>query len=94
MKPSNAAALENQLLLTLVATVRGLHTAGELEPGKTIALKCPCGKVILPTILVQASIKDRQRGLLKAKIERHLRDHHGVSKYTTGRVLKDSFTAI
>jgi len=41
--------------------------------------------------MVQSNIKDRQRGLLKAKIERHLRDNHGVSKYNISRVLKDSF---
>ena len=94
MKQPNAAALEIQVLLPLVATIQGLHTSGELEPGRTIALKCPCGRIILPPILVQASIKDRQRGLLKAKVESHLRDHHGVSKYATGNVLKDGFSTI
>ncbi len=94
MAQSNAAAVEDHLLLALVAAIHGLHTAGELEPGKTLALKCPCGRVILPPIMVQSNIRDRQRGLLKAKVERHLRDDHGVSKYNIGRVLKDAFTTI
>jgi hypothetical protein len=43
--------------------------------------------------MVQSSIKDRQRGLLKAKVARHLRGNHGVSKYNINRVLKNSFAA-
>jgi len=30
--------------------------------------------------------------MLKAKVERHLREQHGVSGYEIGRVLRDSFT--
>jgi hypothetical protein len=93
LKQSNAAGLEAQLLLTLVATIHNLQVSGELEVGKTISLRCPCGAVILPPILVQSIIKDRQRGLLKTKVEHHLRDHHGVSKYNVNRALKDSFAA-
>ena len=90
---SSASAVEAELLPALVATIHGLHTAGELTDGRIISLKCPCGRVILPPILIQSHIRDRQRGLLKAKVERHLRDSHGLSKYNVGRVLKDSFDA-
>ena len=72
--PQNAR--ETQLLLQLVAAVKNLNTSGELESGTTIALKCPCGKAILPPIFVLSIIKDRQRGMLKSKIERHLQDIH------------------
>jgi|SRR5215469_8263026 len=87
------AARETQLLLRLVAAVKSLNTSGELESGTTIALKCPCGKAILPPIFVLAIIKDRQRGMLKLKIERHLRDIHGISKQTIDRVIRESFAA-
>src|SRR6516164_7833364 len=90
LKTANAEA---QLLLSLVVAIRALQPSGDLEEGKTLSLTCPCGRIILPHIMVQSSIKDRQRGLLKAKVERHLRETHGVSKYYISRVLKDSFAA-
>jgi len=90
-KSTNAAISEAQLLPALLATVQALLPSGDLESGKVISLRCPCGRVILPAIMVQENIKDRQRGLLKAKVERHLRDQHGVSRYNIGRVVKDSF---
>ncbi len=49
-----------------------LFNSGELKVGKVISLRRPCGRVILPPILVQSNIQDHQRGLLKAEIERHL----------------------
>jgi hypothetical protein len=49
--------------------------------------------VILQPIAVLPSIKDRQRGLLKSKIERHLRAVHEISKRTIAGVLKDAFAA-
>ena len=88
---AKTTSAEAPLLLSLVVAIRALHPSGDLEEGKTLSLTCPCGRVILPHIMVQSNIKDRQRGLLKAKIERHLRDNHGVSKYNISRVLKDSF---
>jgi hypothetical protein len=91
MKPREAAALEIQLLLQLVASIKGLKVSGEPEPGTIITLKCPCGKAILPPIAILPSIWDRQRGLLKSKIERHLRDNHGVARQTIARVLQESF---
>ncbi len=91
MALAKTAASEAELLLALVSTIQPLHTAGELEIGKQLSLRCPCGKMILPHILIQANIQDRQRGMLKARIERHLREDHGVSRYNIGQVLKDSF---
>ena len=87
----NLRQAETQLLLQLVATIKSLNISGELEDGTTITLRCPCGKVILPSIVVMPIIKDRQRGLLKSKVERHLRDIHGISKQTITGVLKESF---
>jgi hypothetical protein len=35
--------------------------------------------------------RDRQRGLLKSKIERHLRDDHGLSRQTISVIMKEAF---
>ncbi len=91
MNTAKASAVETQLLLALVTMIKDLHVAGALESGKSISLRCPCGKVILAPVMVQSSLKDSQRGLLKSKVERHLRDYHGVSKYTIGQILRESF---
>ena len=93
MKPRHAIEHETRLLLQLVAAIKGLNVAGELEAGRTISLTCPCGKLILPPLSVLSSVKDRQRGLLKSKVERHLRNVHGISARTITRVLKESFIA-
>jgi hypothetical protein len=93
MKNHEAAAREAQLLLQLVATVKTLNVSGDLEAGTTVTLKCPCGRVILPPILVSAQLKDRQRGLLKSQIEQHLRYRHDVSMEAIRRVLRDAFAA-
>ncbi len=73
MKPRHSAALETQMLLELVAKVK---IAVALESG-VLDLKCPCGMVILPPTPVISNLKDRQRGLLKSRVERHLREKHG-----------------
>jgi hypothetical protein len=73
MKPHHSAALETQMFLELVAKVK---IAVALESG-VLDLKCPCGMVILPPTPVISNLKDRQRGLLKSRIERHLRERHG-----------------
>jgi hypothetical protein len=70
MKPRHAAALETQILLELVAKVK---IAAALESG-VLDLKCPCGMVILPPTPVISNLKDRQRGLMKSRIKRHLYD--------------------
>jgi hypothetical protein len=44
--------------------------------------------------MVLPSIKDRQRGLLKSKIERNLRDSHEIPKHTIARVLQEAFVPI
>ncbi len=92
-KATNAPASEAQLLLELVAAIQAVLTSGDLQVGEQILLRCPRGRVILPPMLVHENIKDRQRGMLKAKVERHLRDVHHVSRYNIGQVLKDSFAA-
>ncbi|HVN88459.1 MAG TPA: hypothetical protein VMT61_01460 [Candidatus Binataceae bacterium] len=93
MKTREAAAAEDELLLQLIAAVKTLNVAKEWEAGTTVTLKCPCGKVILPPILLSANLLDRQRGLLKSQIERHLRDRHDVAKQAIHRTVKDAFAA-
>ena len=73
MKPRYSPELETQMFLELVAKVK---IAVALESG-VLDLKCPCGMVILPPTPVISDLKDRQRGLLKSRIERHLRERHG-----------------
>ena len=90
---SRESAPASELLIESFVAIQALLMSGELELGKQIFLSCPCGKLILPPIMVQENIKAHQRGLLKAKVERHLREQHGVSRYEIGRVLKDSFAA-
>ena len=94
MKPTNKTASAAHLLPALASAIQALHRSGELEVGQEISLRCPCGGVILPPILVHENVRDRQRGLLKAKVERHLREQHGVSRFEISRILRDSFATI
>jgi hypothetical protein len=87
MKPRHDAALETKILLELVAKVK---VAAALESG-TLDLKCPCGMVILPPTPVISNLKDRQRGLMKSRIKRHLYERHGLSEHTISVVLKEAF---
>lgn len=89
MKPRHTAALEARLLLELVAKVKKLNTIVALESG-SIDLKCPCGAVILPPTPVIPNLQDRQRGLVKSRITRHLRSDHGISEETIRIVLKEA----
>jgi hypothetical protein len=90
MKPRQTAALETQLLVELVAKVKNLNTIVAQEFGG-IDLKCPCGALILPPTPVIPNLKDRQRGLLKSRITRHLRIDHGISEATIRVVLNQAF---
>lgn len=90
MKPRHAAALEARLLVELVARVKTLNINVTLESG-SMDLKCPCGAVILPQTPVISNLKDRQRGLLKSRMRRHLRIDHGISEETIDVVLKEAF---
>jgi hypothetical protein len=90
MKPRHAAPLEARLLVELVARVKNLNTNVTLEFGG-IDLKCPCGAVILPPTPLISNLKDRQRGLLKSRIRRHLHTDHGISEETIRVVLKEAF---
>ena len=90
MKPRLAAALDAQLLVQLVERTKSLNVSRAIQ-GEVLSLKCPCGAVILQPTPAIANLKDRQRGMLKSKIERHLRDDHRLSGHTIGVVLKESF---
>ena len=68
MKSTNKTATAAQLLPSLVSAIQALHRSGELEVGQEIPLRCSCGRVILPPILVHENLKDSQRGILKAKV--------------------------
>jgi hypothetical protein len=93
MKPRHATALEARLLVELVAKVKSLNTSVALGSAKKMDLKCPCGRVILPPTLVIPALQDRQRGLLKSRIESHLRSKHELSEHTTRLVLKQAFAS-
>jgi hypothetical protein len=74
-------AFEPMRLLNVVAT----RKSGVLD------LKCPCGTIILPSTPVISSLKDRQRGLLKSRIERHLRAEHGLSEHSVRVIINQAF---
>jgi hypothetical protein len=90
MKPRHDAALEARLLVELVAKVKNLNTTVALESGE-MDLKCPCGVVILPPTPVIRGLQDRQRGLLKSRIRRHLQADHEISEATIRVVLNEAF---
>ena len=87
MKPPRPAANETQIFLELVAKVKVLVA---LESG-VLELKCPCGMTILPRTPIVPKVKDRQRGLMKSRIKRHLYERHGLSDHTIGIILKEAF---
>jgi hypothetical protein len=87
MKPRHPAEPETQQLLELVAKVK---IAAALESG-SFDLKCPCGVVILPPTPVIPTLKERQHGLIKSRIKRHLSERHGLSEHTIRTVLKEAF---
>jgi hypothetical protein len=87
VKPGHAPALETQVFLELVARVK---VAAALESG-VLDVKCPCGVVILPPTPVISTLKDRQRGLMKSRIKRHLHERHGLSEQTIRVILKEAF---
>jgi hypothetical protein len=87
MKPPRPAANENQIFLDLVTKVKVAITltSGVLE------LKCPCGMGILPRTLIVPKVQDRQRGMMKTRIRRHLSERHGLSDHTISVILKEAF---
>jgi hypothetical protein len=89
MKPRQPA-LDAQQLVQLVEKAKTLDVS-RAPAGEVLSLKCPCGAVILQPTPAIANLKDRQRGMLKSKIERHLRDDHRLSSHTIGVVVKQSF---
>jgi hypothetical protein len=90
MKFRHDSASEAQLLVQLVEKTKARKASG-IAGEEVLSLKCPCGVTILPPTPAIPSLKDRQRGMVRSKIERHLRDDHGLSKHTIGVVLKESF---
>jgi hypothetical protein len=75
------------VFLQLVARVK---VAAALQSG-VLDLKCPCGMVILPPTPVISNLKDRQHGLMKSRIKRHLYERHGLSEHTIRVILKEAF---
>ena len=80
------AAPDPQIFLELVARVK---IAAALESG-VLDLKCPCGMAILSPTPVISNLKDRQRGLMKSRIKRHLQERHGLSEQTVRVILKEA----
>lgn len=85
MKQHITAELEAKLLAELAARTKSLKTASVLN------LKCPCGKLILPPTPVISSLQDRQRGLVKSRIRRHLRAEHELSDHIIDIVVTRAF---
>ena len=91
MKPRRPVAIETQtqIILELVAKVKA---NAALQSG-VLDSKCPCGMVILPPTPVLSNLKDRQRGLMKSRIKRHLHERHNLSERTIGIILKEAFAS-
>ena len=77
--------LEAKLLAELAARAKALKTASVLN------LKCPCGKQILAPTPAVSNLEDRQRGLMKSRIRRHLRDEHELSDHIIDIVVSRAF---
>ncbi len=85
MKQHITAELEAKLLAELAARTKSLKNANVLN------LKCPCGKLILAPTPAISSLEDRQRGLLKSRIRRHLRAEHELSDHIINIVVTRAF---
>jgi hypothetical protein len=85
VKRDQATELEAKLLAELASRTKSLKSANVLS------LKCPCGKVILPPTPALSNLEDRQRGLVKSRIRRHLRDEHRLSDHIIDIVVSRSF---
>jgi hypothetical protein len=85
VKRNLSPELEAKLLAELAARAKTLKTANVLN------LKCPCGKEILAPTPAVASLEDRQRGLVKSRIRRHLRDEHQLSEHIIDIVVSRAF---
>jgi len=86
MKSRSSATLDTHALVLLVERTKVLN-ASLTRGGEVLKLKCPCGAVILPPTPAIPSLQDRQRGLLKSKIQHHLYDHHGMAEQRIRDVL-------
>jgi hypothetical protein len=90
--PRKVVELKAPALVQLVQDIKALNVALNAGEG-VIKLKCRCGAPILPPTPVLPNLRDRQRGHLKSRIERHLRSNHRLSKQTVHVVLNESFAA-
>jgi hypothetical protein len=86
VKRNLSPELEAKLLAELASRAKSLKTANVLN------LKCPCGKLILPPTPALSNLEDRQRGLVKSRIRRHLRDEHQLSDHIIGIVVSRAFS--
>jgi len=86
VKRDLSTELEAKLLAELANRAKSLKNASVLN------LKCPCGKVILPPTPALPNLEDRQRGFVKSRIRRHLRDEHQLSDHIIEIVVSRSFT--
>jgi hypothetical protein len=86
VKRNLSPELEAKLLAELANRAKSLKTANVLN------LKCPCGKVILPPTPALSNLEDRQRGLVKSRIRRHLRDEHHLSDHIIDIVVSRAFS--
>lgn len=86
MKRNLSPELEAKLLAELASRAKSLKSANVLN------LKCPCGKQILPPTPALSNLEDRQRGLVKSRIRRHLREEHQLSDHIIDIVVSRAFT--
>jgi len=86
VKRNLSPELEAKLLAELANRAKSLKTANVLN------LKCPCGKLILPPTPALSNLEDRQRGLVKSRIRRHLRDEHQLSDHIIEIVVNRAFS--
>jgi hypothetical protein len=89
MKPHDAKA-EIRLLVDLATKVKSLNALAASGSGAMV-LKCPCGVLILPSTPVISNLKDRQRGLLRSRIKRHLQTDHEISAARIGDFFFEAF---
>jgi hypothetical protein len=92
MCPGPSATLDTHALVLLVERTKILN-ASLMRGMEVLQLKCPCGAVILPPTPAISALEDRQRGLLKSKIQHHLYDHHGLAGQRIRDVLREAFAS-
>ena len=92
VKPPPTATLDTHALVLLMERIKVLN-ASLTRGGEVLKLKCLCGAVILSPTPAVPGLEDRQRGLLKSKIQHHLRDRHALAEHRIRDILRESFTS-